>query len=81
MLFSVRIFHDTLKPKYMFRSECHIILSDCFIASYSLSANDEPGHDGNGQWCKAVNAACNIILNVYKWNTTRLALILHTLNS
>ena len=51
MPFSVRSFQDiNIKPKYIFRFECHIMLSYYFITSSLLSAKlHEDGHYGTLQ--------------------------------
>ena len=36
---------DSITSTYIFRFECHIVLSDYFIPTYLLSTN-EAGHDG-----------------------------------
>ena len=45
IIFSNIVSWDSITPTYLFRFECHIVLSDFFTPSYLLSAN-EAGHDG-----------------------------------
>ena len=45
--FSEDVSSDYITPIYMFRFECHIIVSEYFIASYVLSAN--VSHDGTSR--------------------------------
>ena len=45
VIFSNNVSWDSITLTYIFRFECHIVLSDYVIPSYLLSANNA-GHDG-----------------------------------